>query len=74
VTLADGDYLTNAKAINDLGQIVATSASGNAYLLSPVPEPSSIVLLCGAGVGGIFWGYRRRRLRRAATIVAMECC
>lgn len=74
VTLADGDYLKNAKAINDLGQIVAVSAAGNAYLLSTVPEPSTIVLLCGAGIAGTLWRYRRRLFFHKAALGRKDCC
>ncbi len=28
--------------------------------LSPVPEPSTLALLCGAGIAWAVWGYRRR--------------
>lgn len=42
--------------------------------LSAVPEPSTLALLCGAGVAGMFWSYRRRRFRRAASFSTMECC
>lgn len=48
VSLGQSDYLTEARAINDAGQIVANSASGKAYLLTPflapVPEPTQTVL------------------------------
>ena len=43
-----GITLTRANGINDMGQIIAYSESGfvrTAYLLTPVPEPSSLVLL-----------------------------
>lgn len=36
VVLPDGEVLETAQAINDHGQIVATSASGRGYLLTPV--------------------------------------
>jgi hypothetical protein len=34
--------------------------------LSAVPEPSTLVLLCGAGIAGTVWGYMRRRAFRTA--------
>jgi probable HAF family extracellular repeat protein len=46
-----GWTLRDAQAINDLGQIVGfgkISGEQHAYLLSPVPEPSGIVLALGA--------------------------
>ena len=57
-SLLDGPYagwqLRRANAINNLGWIVGTalnpSGEDEAFLLTPVPEPSSIVaLLCGLG-------------------------
>lgn len=63
-----GWTLVEANAINDSGQIVANGENPNgqfhAYLLTPTPEPSTIVLL---GVGGIgLLGYAWRRRRRTA--------
>lgn len=40
--------LAEARGINDLGQIVV-NGNGHAYLLTPVPEPGTWVLL-GAGL------------------------
>lgn len=34
--------LTNAAGINDSAQIVANAEDGDSYLLSPVPEPSTL--------------------------------
>ena len=42
--------------------------------LSPVPEPSTLALLCGAGIAGAFWGYRRRCSFRMAALGTKECC
>jgi probable HAF family extracellular repeat protein len=46
-TLVDlpGVVLNEAVAINDRGQILANSGNGRAYLLTPVPEPATAVLL-----------------------------
>jgi hypothetical protein len=58
-----GISLTRATGINNIGQIIAysTGAGGarTAYFLTPVPEPSSLVLLTLAGL--IPLGMRRRR-------------
>lgn len=45
VSLPEGVILTNAKGINDIGQIVANATNGRAYLLTPVPEPDTYVLM-----------------------------
>jgi hypothetical protein len=59
VTLSD-TFLTQATAINDLGQIVANGADGQAYLLTPIPEPSTYAALLAAAVFGLV-ALRRRR-------------
>jgi probable HAF family extracellular repeat protein len=59
VALTDPLYgavtFTEARGINDSGQIVANGADGLAYLLSPittdVPEPATLVLLGTASAG-----------------------
>ena len=64
-----GWNLTRANAINDSGQIVGfgTNSSGetHAFLLTPVPAPSSLTVLVGVGmmVFGMEW-WKKRRLRR----------
>jgi probable HAF family extracellular repeat protein len=59
--------LSNAFDISDLGEIVGegVSPSGetHAFLLTPVPEPSTLVLLAA---GGFVFAARARRRRRSA--------
>jgi probable HAF family extracellular repeat protein len=40
-----GTYLTEAKGINDSGQIIAFGWNSHSYLLTPVPEPSIMAFL-----------------------------
>jgi hypothetical protein len=40
---------------------VTTDGTGVFVTFSPVPEPSTLLLVCGAAVGGLGW--RRARLR-----------
>ncbi|HEX3356293.1 MAG TPA: PEP-CTERM sorting domain-containing protein, partial [Tepidisphaeraceae bacterium] len=40
-----GTYLTEAKGINDSGQIIAFGWNSHSYLLTPIPEPSIVALL-----------------------------
>ena len=57
-----GWSLVDANSINDTGQIVGFgyhNAEAHAFLLTPVPEPSSIALLLALALGGLLW--RRRR-------------
>ena len=60
-----GWTLTYAFDINDSGQIVGMGINPHgqqdAFLLNPVPEPSTLVLLA-VGAGGLI-GYRWRRKR-----------
>ena len=64
---ADGWEVTNAQAINDLGQIVGSAKFGGVtygVLLSPmsaVPEPSTYAMILGLAVLGGVIGRRRRR-------------
>jgi probable HAF family extracellular repeat protein len=62
VTLAGGAYFTEASGVNDLGQLVANSSDGHAYLLTqqPIPEPGTgAQMLLGLGLlGGVL---RRQR-------------
>lgn len=61
VMLSSG-YLSEARAINDAGQIIANASNGRAFLLtpnaSPVPVPSAVWLF-GTGLMGLF-GLKRR--------------
>ena len=60
----DWSYLQWAEAINNAGQIAGTGITKNgdshAFLLTPVPEPSSLLALV-AGLGGLGILYRRRK-------------
>jgi hypothetical protein len=71
--LSDGSYttidvpgatFTSVDGIDDIGQLVGHygDASGNlhAFLASPVPEPSTLLLLAIGTVGVIGWAWRRR--------------
>ena len=65
ISSGSGWTLDEATGINDKGQIVGygTNPSGQseAFLLTPVPEPSTLAL---GGMGmAAFWGWRRRSFR-----------
>ena len=58
ISPTSGWVLLNATAINNSGQIVGSGTidgQTNAYLLTPVPEPTSVFALLGgiAGMGGM---------------------
>jgi hypothetical protein len=57
-----GWVLQTAQAINDSGQITGYGIIGgqtHAFLLTPIPEPSSVVLAALGFAGFIAWGWRR---------------
>jgi probable HAF family extracellular repeat protein len=60
--IGSGWTLTTASAINDNGQIVGkginSSGQTHAFLLNPVPEPSTIILLCMCGLGLLAYAWR----------------
>ncbi len=67
-----GITLSSASAINDNGQIVASSVSGTrTYLLTPVPEPGTWALL-GAGLLGLLGWAQGGAGPRAAWRFAQE--
>jgi len=62
-----GWNLGQAFALNDVGQIVGygsdPSGQSRAFLLTPVPEPTSFMLALAAGIGLMGYVRRRRGLR-----------
>ena len=60
-----GWVLTEARAINDRGQIVGYGVIGghtHAFLMTPVPEPSALILACAAAIMFVSVTYLRRRI------------
>jgi probable HAF family extracellular repeat protein len=53
--------LQRAYAINNSGQIVGCNDVGGAFLLTPIPEPSTIALLFAGGVCLLAFAWRRHR-------------
>jgi len=67
IDLRLGINLTEATAINDSGQIVANGigeTGGRAYLLTPVPEPSTLALFGVAMLGLGAWARRHPNMFR----------
>ena len=65
VTLGGGDYLTEARGINDAGQIIANATNGHAYLITAaVPEPESYAMML-AGLGLMAAVVRRKQQQRS---------
>ena len=60
-----GSSLTAAMGINDAGQIVGTyvlpDGTYHGFLATPVPEPSTLLLLAIGTLGVIGWAWRQRR-------------
>jgi len=59
-----GVRLNVAEDINDKGKIVANSASGRAFLLTPVPEPSTLAFFGPALLALTASAYANRRSNR----------
>ena len=73
VTNLDGWTLESASAINDSGAIVGYGLLGGntrGFLLTPVPEPSTLVLVLLGAIGLGLYGWRRG-VRRFSAFAAM---
>ena len=58
------DYIERADSINDNGQIVGrglVNGKQHAFLMTPIPEPSTLALLGIGSVGLVGYVWRRRR-------------
>ena len=73
---SSGWVLENAVGINALGQIIGTGTGPNgstAFLLTPVPEPSSFILAVLALTGLTAWRRRRGATRSSALVAILSC-
>lgn len=57
-TLPDGDHFVAALDVNERGQFILNSALGHAYLISPIPEPATLVLWAG-GLLLVAWSAKK---------------
>jgi probable HAF family extracellular repeat protein len=64
IPASSGWQLTEACAINDHGWIVGAgfnpSGQDHAFLLTPVPEPSTLALLAAGAIGLLGFAWRRQ--------------
>jgi probable HAF family extracellular repeat protein len=74
LTAGSGWDLQSAMAMNNVGQIAGSglnpAGQPHAFLLTPVPEPSSIVLLCVAAVGLFALAWQRTHRAAVSTVLA----
>ena len=69
-----GITLNGAVAINDNGQIVATDCNAEAFLLTPISEPSTIVQISiFLLVAAVFLSLRRTTLPTLAPVCNFSC-